>query len=161
MKLFMQQEAFSWGKPMELWDKGGHIRYTVTGDAYSLGKRLHVQELSGREAIYVRQQVPSMFPRYEIGIYGKKAGAIVKDLTFLRPRYTLENFEWEIGGTPGRFDYEITWRGSVVAACHPVKGEKGELYALEILDRTVELQALGVLLTVNCILAPQGSRLPG
>ena len=158
MKLFMQQEAFAWGKPMELWDKGGHTRYTVTGEAFSLGKRLHVQDLAGREAVYVRQQVPSMFPRYELEAYGKHVGTIIKDLTFLRPRYTLEGLDWEISGNPGGFDYEITWRSSVVASCHPVQGEKGDMYALEILDRTAELPALGVLLTVNCILGPQGSR---
>ena len=50
MKLFMQQKGFAWGQPMPLWDKGGHTRYTVTGDAYSLGKRLHVHDLAGREA---------------------------------------------------------------------------------------------------------------
>ena len=50
MKLFMQQKGFAWGQPMPLWDKGGHTRYMVTGDAYSLGKRLHVHDLAGREA---------------------------------------------------------------------------------------------------------------
>ena len=50
MKLFMQQKGFAWGQPMPLWDKGGHTRYTVTGDTYSLGKRLHVHDLAGREA---------------------------------------------------------------------------------------------------------------
>ena len=161
MKLFMQQEAFAWGKPLELRDKGGHTRYVVTGDAYSLGKRLHVQDAAGREAVYVRQRVPSMFPRYELEVYGKYVGSVIKDLTFLRPRYTLEGLDWEIGGNPGGFDFEITWRSSVVASCHPVQGKQGALYALELLDRTMELPALGVLLTVSCILAPQGSRRPG
>ena len=36
-----------------------------------------------------------------------------------------------------------------------------ELFSMEFYDRTAELSALGVLLTINCILAPQESRRPG
>lgn len=161
MKLFMQQKGFSWGQPMPLWDKGGHTRYTVTGDAYSLGKRLHVHDLAGREAIYIHQKIPSMFPSYEIEVYGKPVGSIVKDLTFLRPRYSVAELGWELCGTMGICDYELTWQNSVVAANHPVQGQRGALFAMEFYDRTAELSALGVLLTINCILAPQESRRPG
>ena len=146
---------------MQLWDKGGHTRYTVTGDAYSLGKRLHIHDLAGREAVYVHQRIPSMFPRYEIEVYGKPVGCVVKDLTFLRPKYTMAEMSWEVSGTTGIFDYELTWQNSVVAANRPVQGEKGALFSMEFYDRTAELAALGVLLTINCILAPQESRRPG
>ena len=161
MKLFMQQKGFFWGQTMPLWDKGGHTRYTVHGDAYSLGKRLHVHDLAGREAIYIHQRVPSMFPQYDIEVYGKPVGSIVKDLTFLRPKYTVETLDWEVGGAMGVCDYELTWQNSVVAANRPVQGTKGQMYAMEFYDRTAELAALGVLLTINCILAPQESRRPG
>lgn len=143
---------------MQLWDKGGHTRYTVTGDAYSLGKRLHIHDLAGREAVYVHQRIPSMFPRYEIEVYGKPVGCVTKDLTFLRPKYTMAEMGWEVSGTTGIFDYELTWQNSVVAANRPVQGEKGRLFFMEFYDRTAELAALGVLLTINCILAPQESR---
>ena len=53
---------------------------------------------------------------------------------------------------------ELTWQNSVVAANRPVQGEKGRLFSMEFYDRTAELAALGVLLTINCILAPQESR---
>ena len=35
------------------------------------------------------------------------------------------------------------------------------MYAMEFYDRTAELAALGVLLTINCILAGQESHRPG
>ena len=61
----------------------------------------------------------------------------------------------------GICDYELTWQNSVVAANHPVQGQRGKMFAMEFYDRTAELSALGVLLTINCILAPQESRRPG
>lgn len=88
-------------------------------------------------------------------------GSIVKDLTFLRPKYTVETLDWEVGGAMGVCDYELTWQNSVVAANRPVQGTKGQMYAMEFYDRTAELAALGVLLTINCILAGQESHRPG
>ncbi len=154
----MQNDSFRWGKPLALCDRSGRARYTITGDAYSLGKRLHVVDLAGREAIYVHQQVPSLFPRYAIEVYGRPVGEIYKDLTYVRPRYTIETLDWEIIGSVGTCDYEITWQSSVVAACRPQSDGPG--LVMELYDRTTELSALGVLLTVNCIFASQESKHP-
>lgn len=155
MRLYMKLDSFNWGTPLPLADRSGRTRYTLTGDAYSLGKRLHVTDLAGREAVYVHQKVPSLFPRYAIEVYGKPVAEIYKDLTFLRPRYTIEALDWEIMGTLGACDYEITWQSSVVAACRPLEDDSGQYLSMEFYDRTAELPALGVLLTVNCIFAAQ------
>ncbi len=155
MKLYLQRDAFRWDRPLPLADKSGRPRYLLTGDAYSLGKRLHVTDLAGREAVYVRQQVPSLFPRYAIEVYGKPVGEIYKDLTFLRPRYTIEPLDWEIMGSVGTCDYEITWQKTTVAACRPQEGRTDPVLVLDFYDRTAELAALGVMLTLNCVFAPQ------
>lgn len=160
MKLYMQQKGFSWDQAMPLRDKSGHTRYTVIGDAYALGKRLHIMDLAGREAVLIRQRIPSMFPRYDIEVYGKPVGSVIKDLTFLRPKYSVDGLAWEISGTTSIYDYELIWQNSVVASNHSVQGQGGELFAMEFYDRTAELSALGVMLVINCILAPQESKHP-
>ena len=160
MKLYMQKEAFRWGEPMPLRDKAGRTRYTVNSDAYALGKRLHVTDLAGREAVYIRQVVPSLFPKYEVEVYGRPVAAIVKDLSYFRPRYVIEELDWEVLGSLAACDYEISWQSSVVACCRPQQGETGDILALEFYDRREELASLGVMLTINCLLAPQESRRP-
>lgn len=160
MKLYMQKEVFQWGVPLLLRDKSGRTRYTVSGDAYSLGKRLHVTDLAGREAVYVHQKVPSLFPRYAVEVYGKPMAEIVKDLSFFRPRYLIEMQDWEVMGSLATYDYEITWQNTVVASCRPQQGKDGDVLALEFYDRTVELCALGIILAINCVLAPQESKRP-
>ena len=151
MKLYMPKNTFRWGETMALQDKAGRTRYTVAGEAYSLGKRLHVHDLAGREAVYVYQRVPSLFPCYAIEVYGKPVGEITKDLTFFRPRYTMKSLNWEIAGTLGACDYEITRQSTVVASSRPQQ----DVHALTFYDRVTELTALGVVLAINCVLAPQ------
>lgn len=156
MKLYMQQDAFRWGSSLALCDKNGRTRYTLTGEAYSLGKRLHVTDLAGREAIYIRQVVPSLFPRYEIEVYGKPVAEICKDLTFFRPRYTIEPLDWTLAGSLGALEYEISRQSSVVASSCPQRDNSdGNIVVLNLYDRSVTLTALGILLTINCVFAAQ------
>jgi uncharacterized protein YxjI len=152
MKLYMQKDQFRWDSPMALTDRSGRARYHVSGDAYSLGKRLHVTDLSGREAIYIQQRVPSLFPRYEISVYGRPVTEIVKDLTFVQPKYTLDSLDWEFMGILSTYDYEIVWNNSPVAACRPQEDQR---LVLELGERSTELTALGILLAINCIFAAQ------
>lgn len=158
MKLSMPQKGFTWGKPMSLTDRPGHTRYTVTGDAYSLGKRLHVQDLAGRETIYIHQKLPSLLPTYEIEVYGRHICTIVKDITYLRPRYEIQPTDWSVTGSTSTFDYQITWQNTVIASCRPQSTAKGEVITYDFYDRTEELPALGIMLTINCILVQQESR---
>lgn len=161
MKLYMPKDGFRWGVPLLLKDRSGRTRYTVTSDAYALGKRLHVTDLSGREAVYIHQAIPSLFPRYQVEVYGRPVTEVVKDLSYFRPRYAIESLEWEVLGTLGACDYEITWHNTVVASCRPQQNQAGEdVLALEFYDRSSDLAALGVILAINCVLAPQESKRP-
>ncbi len=159
MKLYMPKDSFRWGVPLALKDRSGRTRYTVTSDAYALGKRLHVTDLSGREAVYIRQAIPSLFPRYQVEVYGRPVTEVVKDLSYFRPRYAIEDLEWEVLGALGACDYEITHHSTVVASCRP-QPDQPDTLALEFYDRSADLAALGVILAINCVLAPQESKRP-
>lgn len=156
MKLFMQQNGFVWGKPFPLCDKSGRTRYTITSEAYSLGKRLHVFDLAGREAIHIRQVIPSMFPTFEIEVYGRPIGSIVKDPTFFEPQFLIQSLNWEISGVITLYDYEIFCQNVVLASSRPVASENGPQIVYDSFDRSDKLTALAVMLTINCcMLSPQ------
>lgn len=154
LKLYMERDVFSWGRTLELRDKAGRKRYTLTSEAYSPGKRLHIRDLAGREALYIHQRIPSLMPNYEIEVFGKPIGSVVKDLTFLQPRIVLEGLNMEIGGSVALYDYEILSEGAVIAANRPCDLERGPGFRMEFYDRTCELAALGVMTLINCVLEP-------
>jgi uncharacterized protein YxjI len=103
--------------------------------------------------------VPSLFPRYEIEVYGRPAGDIVKDLSYFQPRYIMDSLDWEVLGSISSYDYELSWQNTPVACCRPQEPEATDALALEFFDRTEALPALGVILVINCLLAPQTSKL--
>lgn len=156
MTLYMKKDAFSWGRPLALTDKNGRTRYTVDGDAYAPGKRLNILDLAGKTAVSVRQRFPSLFPRYEIEVYGKPVAALIKDLRTSPPSLRIETLGWTLAGSVSACDYELLRGETELAASRPVSGSPGIL-ALTCPDPPEALAALGVLVTVNCILSPQST----
>lgn len=154
--LYMEKSAFSWGCPLALTDKNGRTRYTVDGDAYAPGKRLHIIDLAGKTAVSVRQRLPSLFPRYEIEVYGKPVAALIKDLRTNPPNFRIETLDWALTGSVSACDYALVRGETALAASRPVSGSPGVL-ALTCPNPPETLPALGVLVTVNCILSPQST----
>lgn len=155
MKLYMKQDSFVWGRPLPVCDRVGHIRYTVTGDAFSFGKRLHVVDLAGRKAIYVRQRIPALLPTYDIEVYGRPVGTLIKEQNHLRPSYHVEPLNWALSGSLSVGEYELMQGTLVIAANHSIHENGASSFLMEFHDRATELTAFGVFLTLNCILAPQ------
>ena len=52
MKLYIRQKVFSWTDRFTVRDGDGRDRYTVEGELFSWGKKLHVFDASGREHDY-------------------------------------------------------------------------------------------------------------
>ena len=150
MRLYMP-EQFRWGQTLELRDEAGRTRYTLSGDAYTLGHHLHILDLAGREAVGIRQRVPALFPTFDLEVYGKPVGALCKDLRFQPPRLLLEGMDWNLFGMPGGRDFSILFQNDSIAVCAPDRVRTGYL-ALELPPTEGTLTALGIL-TAAVVLA--------
>ncbi len=150
MTLYMNRKEFKWGNTIELSDTSGRSRYLLNGEAYSFGKRLHVTDLAGREAITISQQIPSLFPRYAIDVYGKPVGELIKDLSYSHAHYLLTPEAWELIGSG--YHYEIILDGDTIACCHMDNQKADPVLAMDFHQQNTALHALGIFLTINCIL---------
>lgn len=57
MKLYIKEKVFSWGGQFTVLDQTGGVRYTVQGEVFSCGKKLHVYDRQGREAAFIKQEL--------------------------------------------------------------------------------------------------------
>lgn len=151
MNLFFEPGAFSWDGTMPVQDQHGHTRYLVTGNGYR--RRIHVRDLAGREAILIRQVVPSMLAKYDIEIYGRPVGTLVRHPGEKTPQYVLEGQKWRLSGETGKGLFEAFEAGEVVASC--VAGEREELRGITCSSPNGELTVLAVALVICCIMGPQ------
>ena len=138
MKLYMKQKVFSWNDRFTVKDAMGNDKYFVEGEFFSWGKKLHVYDRSGREVAFVRQKLWTFLPRYMVSVNGTDVAEIVKEFTFLRPKYSIIGPGWEVDGSFWEHDYEVTENGRPIVSIRKEWMTWGDTYELDIADATQE-----------------------
>ncbi len=151
MKLYIKEKVFSWGDKFTVKDPNGKDRYFVQGEVFSWGKRLHVYDVDGREVAFIKQELFSFLPRFYVFCGGRQVAEIKKKFTFILPQYVIEGLGWEVNGSFMAHDYEITEYGEPVVTIRKAWMTWGDSYELDIRDPAMELVALAVVLTIDCV----------
>ena len=153
MKLYIKQKVFTWGDKFTVKDINGNDRYYVEGEVFSWGKKLHVYDMDSNEAAFIQQKVFSFLPRYFVYIGDEQVAEIVKEFSFLFPRYSIEGLGWDIEGRFMAHDYEITQNGRPIVTISKEWMTWGDSYELDIADPKNEIIALAVVLTIDAVMA--------
>jgi uncharacterized protein YxjI len=152
MKLYIRQKVFSWVDRFTVMDESGQDKYFVEGE-FSFAKKLHLLDTAGAEVAFIQQKVFSFLPRYFVFIGEEQIAEIVKEMTFLKQRYTIEGLGWEVTGDFWAHDYEIVQGNRTVATIRKEWMTWGDCYELDIADERDETVALAVVLAIDCALA--------
>ncbi len=153
MKLYIRQKIFSWVDQFTVKDENGSDKYFVEGEFFSWGKKLHVSDRSNNEVAFIQQKVFSFLPKFFVFIDGNQIAEIVKEFTFLQPKYSIDGLDWEINGSFMAHDYEITQQGHSIVTIHKEWMTWGDCYELDIANEQDEIIALSVVLAIDCVMA--------
>ena len=155
MKLYMKQKVFSWSDTFTVKDTLGEDKYFIKGEVFTLGKKLHVYDRSGREVAFIHQKLWSFLPRYMVTVTGTDVAEIVKEWTLLRPKYSILGPGWEVEGSFWEHAYQVTENGHPVVSIRKEWMTWGDTYELDIANPSNEVMALAVVLAIDCVLAAQ------
>ena len=157
MKLYIKQKIFSWVDRFAVKDENGADKYFVEGEFFSWGKKLHVSDSSGKEVAFIQQKVFSLLPKFLVFTDGNQIAEIVKEFTFLHPKYSIQGLGWEIEGGLMAHDYEIAQQGHPIVTIHKEWMTWGDCYALDIEKEQDEIVALAVVLAIDCVLEAEAA----
>lgn len=149
--LYIKQKVFSFRDRFNVKDAEGNDCYQVTGDLFTLGRRLHVCDMEGNEVIYIQQKVMSFMPRYEVYVDGTLIATLVQEFSFLRPRFRIEGPGWHVEGSFWEHQYEVTDGDKPVVSIRKVLMSWGDSYELDVQDGVDERAALAVVLAIDCV----------
>ena len=155
MKLYIKQKVFSWKDKFYVKDENGNDRYYVEGEFFSLGKKLHIYDMNSNEIAFIHQKVLSFLPRFLVFIGGIQVAEIVKEFTFFRNKYRIEGLGWDVDGDFMDHDYEITHMGRPIVAISKEWFTWGDSYMLDIADNVDPVNALSVVLAIDCVIEMQ------
>ena len=150
VKLYIKEKAFSWNDQFTVTDESGAVRYIVEGELFSWGKKLHVCTPDGRQAAYIEEQFTFFRPRYQVFVRGALIGEVVRELSFFHPRFTVEGAGWDVEGDVWAHEYTVSHGGSPIVHISREWLTWGDSYALDFEDAAHELQALSLVLAIDC-----------
>ena len=157
MKLLIQQKVFSFRDCFSVLDEYGNERYLVKSALFSWGKKLFVTTAEGHEVAYIEQQLFTFRPRYAVYADGRLIGEVVKEFSFFRPHYTVEGANWDVQGDFWAHDYTVSRDGRTVVSIQKEWFTWGDCYALDIRNPADEIQALALVLAIDCAVEQQNS----
>ena len=156
MKLYVEQRAFSFTDRFSVYNEQGDVVFTVKGEAFSLGKRLHLYDLNGNELARVEQKVFSFFPKYLLFLGGRQIGEVVQVFHLFKPKYAVNGLGWEIRGNLFAHEYEITNGITPIASVSKEWFSFTDAYEIRFGEDVDELAALTVCLVIDAFIDQNG-----
>ena len=130
----------------EVTDSKGNVLFNVKGELISIGKRLRVDDASGRELASVYKKKIAVRDKYVIS---RKAGDVdVFRIDTMRkvPEYRAKELGWTLKGDFGRKDLKITEGLHTVAHIKPKALSFGETLKMDVRNEAEALPAVALLL---------------
>ena len=151
MRLLIKQKVFSLTDSFNVYDENENIKYTVKGEFFSLGKKLHVYDASGNELGMVRQKILTLLPMFFIEINGVEVGTISKGFSFFKDNYEVDYKGWDVRGDWFDWDYEV-YRGDYKVLDIQTKLLSwGDTYIVDVKNNEDELAALMLVLAIDAV----------
>lgn len=149
MKLLFKQRMFSWFDSFDVYDEEGRTAYVVKG-ALSWGHMLKIYDANGNEIGKVREKVLTFLPKFEMYLGERYIGAIKKEFTLLRPRFTVDCKDWHIEGDWFEWNYRIVdSSGMCVAYVNKQLFNWTDTYVIDVCHSGDALAALMLVLAID------------
>lgn len=149
MRLLFKQRFFSWLDNYDIYDESGNVAYTVKGQL-AWGHKLKIFDASGSEVGTVHQVVMTFLPRFEMYLGERYLGCIKKELTFFKPKFTIDCNGWQMEGNFFEWDYTILdGSGNTVATVTKEVWKWADTYVLDVVNPAHALQVLMLVLAID------------
>lgn len=157
MKLYIKQKLFSLTSNFSVKDENNEDKYFVKGEFFSLRGKLHILNQNGEEIGLIYAKLFTLFPRFFLEINGQEVAQIVKEFSFFKPKYRLENTTLRVEGDLWSHNYSLFDSDKLIMTIMKEWFAFSDTYALEIFDPSYELISLGIVLAIDTANAQQAA----
>jgi len=153
VKFYIRQQPFSWSERFCVRDEAERDVLAAEGELFSLGAKLHVFDLSGKEIGFIHQQLLGWRPRYRVEINGRQVGFVVRRFALVGSRFDFDGLGWVAEGSFGSHDFTVYDQERVVMTVRKAWFSWGDSYELDIRAKEEIVPAICLLLAIDLALA--------
>ena len=133
MRLLIKQRVFSWTDSYDVYDEEGNPKY------------------------FVKAELLTLLPAFEIEVGGMIKGGIQKQFTLFRPKYEIDYNGWRVEGDFLGWDYDVYNGCSSIIHISKQLLSWGDTYAIDINDPADELDGLMLVIAIDAANCTQGA----
>jgi uncharacterized protein YxjI len=149
MALCIRERVFSWGDHYDVYDEEGKVRYSVQGEVFSFGHKIHVYDANQVEVAFIKEKVWAFFKTFEIYIGGESKGFIKEKLSWFVPHYQVEFMDLDVKGDIFAWNYEFKQGEETVGLMQRKILSWANVYYLTATDPANELNFLVLSLAID------------
>lgn len=149
MQLLFKQRMFSWFDSYDIYNEFGETVFTVKGQ-FAWGKLLKIFDANDRPVGTLKQVVLSWLPKFEMYVGDEYSGCIKKEISFLRPKFSVDCNGWRVEGNITGWDYQIIGHdGSLVATVSKQIWKLTDTYVIDVANPNYCLVVLMLVLAID------------
>ena len=136
MRFLMKQKYFSMRDRYTVTDESGRGWYQVEGKFFSIGKKLHMYDMSGQEIYFIKQRLFRWFPTFDFMVGEGRVARVRGKFSIFRKRLVLmtNQGDYKIRGSVLSWDFDISRDDRMAAhiSKHILKIQ--DTYTLDVAD---------------------------
>ncbi|NFE82078.1 LURP-one-related/scramblase family protein [Clostridium sporogenes] len=117
MKFIIKQKLFSITDKYIIENEYGEKLYKAQKILMSMFKKIKIYDIEDRELVYIKEKFIKILPTYLIYMGGNQVATMKKDISILKPRFTVESIigDYEVKGDILDINFTIEKAGETVA----------------------------------------------
>ena len=157
MKLYIKEKAISVMDKFYVRNEKGDKVYEIRKKiAPAIGLKLFIFDMEGNELAYIKEKNIAIKPKFRIFVGGQHTATVEKKIVALKPKYEVDELGWKIKGNIIEHNYKIISSKGEAMNIHKGILRLSDTFELEITDTKHLLEALAVVLAIDCVMDEDG-----
>lgn len=149
MALLIRERIFSWTEEYDVYDENQNVLYTVKGEFFALGHKIHIYDKSGQEVAYIHEKVWSFLKKFEIYLDGEKRGTLKEKFSWFHPKYEVDFLNCKVEGDIFDWNYQMFRNGAPMAMIQRKVFSWANVFYLSYPDPKDELAVLTLAIAID------------
>lgn len=153
MRYLIRQKLFSFRDNFTIKNEYGEDCFNVYGKIFSLGDKLYLTDMQGRELFYIEQRLFRFLPEYTIYQEGSPVARVKKNLTFFRASFDITSAygDFNIDGDFFAYDFTIFKNGAPAAIVSKKWFSFSDTYGVSVSDNENAAFILSLVIVLDMV----------
>jgi len=156
-QLYIKQKVFSLSGKFTVKNQQEKDVYYVEGSFMQFPKTYSLMNTERQEVALITKKVFSFLPKFFVEVNGLEELTIKKELSFFKPRYTIEAAGIEVQGNWWDMDFQVFQHGEVIGTVSKEWFTWGDSYKVQILNEEMEAILIALVVAIDCVKADEAA----